>query len=67
MYAGTLISGTELRQTLSGRHGWIQVASGEIAVDGEPLRAGDGVAIGDQDSVKIGAVTDAEVLLFDLG
>ncbi len=67
MYAGKLISGTELRQTLSGRHGWVQVASGEIAVDGEPLHAGDGVAIGDQDSVKIGAVTDAEVLLFDLG
>jgi redox-sensitive bicupin YhaK (pirin superfamily) len=67
MYAGKLIVGTELRQTLSGGHGWVQVASGEIAVDGRPLYAGDGVAISDQDSVKIGVVKDAEVLLFDLG
>ncbi len=67
MYAGKLIVGTEFRQTLSGRHGWVQVASGEIAVDGRPLHAGDGAAISDQDSVKIGVARDAEFLLFDLG
>lgn len=67
MYAGNLIAGTELRQNLAGRHGWVQVASGEIAVNGRALHAGDGVAISDEDSVKIGAVQNAEILLFDLG
>ncbi len=67
MYAGKLLMGTEFRQTLSGGHGWVQVASGEIAVNGRALLAGDGAAISDEDSVRIGVVKDAEVLLFDLG
>ncbi len=66
MYAGSLIAGTELRQKLGGKYGWVQVASGEIAVNGHALHAGDGVAISDEESVKIGAATDAEILLFDL-
>ncbi|MEO6829337.1 MAG: pirin family protein [Acidobacteriaceae bacterium] len=66
MYAGKLLSGTEMRQTLTGRYGWVQVASGEIAVDGRPMKEGDGVAISDQDSVRIGAIADSEILLFDL-
>lgn len=66
MYAGKLLAGTQIRQPLVGTNGWIQVASGKIAVNGKPLEAGDGVAITDEDSVRIGAVTDAEILLFDL-
>ncbi len=67
MYAGKLLAGTEFRQALSGRHGWMQVASGEIAINGRALNAGDGVAITEEDSVRVGAKTDAEILLFDLG
>ncbi len=67
IYAGKLLGGTEFRQQLTGRHGWVQVVSGEIAVDGNPLHAGDGVAISDEDSIKVGIVRDAEILLFDLG
>ncbi len=67
MYAGKLLGGTELRRNLTGRHGWVQVASGEVAVNGQALHAGDGAAISEEDSIKIGAVKDAEVLLFDLG
>ncbi|MGC1782473.1 MAG: pirin family protein [Acidobacteriaceae bacterium] len=66
MYAGKLLAGTQMRQPLAGNNGWIQVASGEIAVNGKPLHAGDGVAITDEDSVRIGAATDAEILVFDL-
>lgn len=66
MYAGKLLRGTAFRQTLSGRNGWVQVASGEIAANGQALYAGDGVAISDEDSVRIGVVDDAEILLFDL-
>ncbi len=67
MYAGQLLPGTEFRQTLSGRNGWVQVASGEIAVNGRALHAGDGAGISDEESIKIGVVKDAEILLFDLG
>jgi redox-sensitive bicupin YhaK (pirin superfamily) len=66
MYAGKLLAGTQMRQPLAGNNGWIQVASGKIAVNGKPLEAGDGVAITDEDSVRIGAATDAEILVFDL-
>jgi redox-sensitive bicupin YhaK (pirin superfamily) len=67
MYAGKLLKGTEFRQVLSARNGWVQVASGEIAVNGRALCAGDGVAITDEDSIRIGAAKDSEILLFDLG
>ena len=66
VYAGKLLSGTEVRQVLAGRNGWIQVAEGDVAVNGKALHAGDGVAIREEDSVRIGAMTDAEILLFDL-
>jgi redox-sensitive bicupin YhaK (pirin superfamily) len=48
-----------------GRYGWIQVARGEAEVNGQRLKAGDGAAIADENSVTI-AGTGAEVLLFDL-
>ena len=37
-----------------------------ITVNGQTLHAGDGVAISDEASVEITAVSDAEILLFDL-
>lgn len=67
MYAGKLLAGTEFRHAFSSRYGWVQVASGEIAINGRALNAGDGVAISEEDSIRIGAKTDAEILLFDLG
>ncbi|MGZ8796263.1 MAG: pirin family protein [Thermoanaerobaculia bacterium] len=47
------------------RHGWVQVARGEIDLNGEKLSAGDGAAISDEASVTISG-KGAEVLLFDL-
>lgn len=66
MYAGRLPAGAKAEQPLLGRHGWVQVAEGEVAVNGTTLRAGDGAAISDEDRVRLEAVRDAEVLLFDL-
>lgn len=48
-----------------GRHGWVQVARGEIDLNEEKLSAGDGAAISDEASVTISG-KGAEVLLFDL-
>jgi redox-sensitive bicupin YhaK (pirin superfamily) len=67
---GLLAPGDRVRHALApGRAAWIQVARGEIALDGgEVLRAGDGAAVRDEAALEIegrpGA--DAEVLVFDL-
>ena len=55
--------GTNLKK---GRHGWVQVARGEVAVNGIALAEGDGAAISDEEKVTIVADSPAEVLLFDL-
>jgi redox-sensitive bicupin YhaK (pirin superfamily) len=47
------------------RYGWIQVARGEVELNGETLKAGDGAAIANESSVTLTG-TGAEVLLFDL-
>lgn len=65
-YAGKLTAGTKLQQKLAGKHGWLQVASGELDVNGSKLRAGDGAAISEESQIDILATKDAEVLLFDL-
>ncbi len=49
-----------------GRHGWLQVARGGVAVNGKPLAEGDGAAISDESKVSVVADTPAEVLFFDL-
>lgn len=48
------------------RHAWIQVARGTIEVNGVELDAGDGSGISEEPAVDISALTDCEVLLFDL-
>jgi redox-sensitive bicupin YhaK (pirin superfamily) len=50
----------------AGRHAWIQVARGEIAVNGHVLDAGDGAAISDETLLTVTTSAPAEVLLFDL-
>jgi len=67
LYAGRLRAGAETSHRLArGRGAWLQVARGEIEIDGEILAAGDGAAIENEDTVTLTATTDAEVLLFDL-
>lgn len=67
LYAATLAPGESITHALlPGRHAWIQVATGQITVGGEPLAAGDGAAITDVPIVRIEAHNHAELLLFDL-
>jgi redox-sensitive bicupin YhaK (pirin superfamily) len=67
VYAGKLDSGTIVDQTLTGNHGWVQVAVGEVTVNGKTLQTGDGLAIDGEGWVQIVATEKAEILLFDLG
>ena len=49
-----------------GRHAWVQVARGALAVNGVALAAGDGAALSGEAHVELAATRDAEALLFDL-
>lgn len=49
-----------------GRHAWVQVAAGEVTLNGHKLRAGDGAALSDEPGVEVTGLTPAQVLLFDL-
>ena len=63
----SLAAGTSLTQPLpAGRHAWLQVARGVVALEGDELREGDGAAISGESAVKLDTVTGAELLLFDL-
>jgi redox-sensitive bicupin YhaK (pirin superfamily) len=69
LFASVLSAGeTVVHQLAAGRKAWVQLARGEITVNGEALSAGDGAAITENDSVEITATGDgdAEFVLFDL-
>ena len=66
IYSALLDDGASVTHEFKpGRHGWVQVARGEIDLNEEKLSAGDGAAISDEASVTISG-KGAEVLLFDL-
>jgi len=67
IHAGRLDAGDSVEHPLApGRHGWVQVARGEVTLNGEALRQGDGAAASDEEALRIDAVSDSEVLVFDL-
>jgi redox-sensitive bicupin YhaK (pirin superfamily) len=67
LYATLLSPGEEARHTLgANRHAWVQVAKGEVQLNGQALQQGDGAAVSEEKELTIKASKDAEVLLFDL-
>jgi quercetin 2,3-dioxygenase len=67
LYAALLSLGQELTHDLAtGRFGWLQVARGDVELNGKALKQGDGAAISDERLLTLRASKDAEVLLFDL-
>src|SRR5688500_11916718 len=66
LYASVLRPGERAHLDLaSGRHAWIQVARGEVAVNKEILRQGDGAAVSDEPGLDVHGISDAEVLVFN--
>jgi redox-sensitive bicupin YhaK (pirin superfamily) len=49
-----------------GRHAWLQVLRGQVALNGQPLSAGDGAAASEEENLEIRGQVDAEIMLFDL-
>jgi redox-sensitive bicupin YhaK (pirin superfamily) len=67
IHAAQLTAGASVEHALAGgRHAWVQVARGTVAVNGATLAAGDGAALSDESTVRIAASAPSEVLLFDL-
>ena len=67
LYAALFKAGQDTRLELRpGRHAWIQVASGEVTVNGVTLAQGDGAAVSDEAALHLKATADAEILVFDL-
>ena len=50
----------------TGRHAWVQVAAGNITLNGQPLSAGDGAALVEEPRAELKSESAAEVLVFDL-
>jgi len=67
LYATILASGSSIEHTLSDkRYAWIQVARGNLNVNGHELKQGDGAAVSNENQLRLVANDGAEVLLFDL-
>ncbi len=67
IYLSNIDASNEIGQKLpDGRYGWLQVLRGHVSLNGIELSAGDGAALSDEKSLTIKAVTDAEIMLFDL-
>lgn len=49
-----------------GRHAWVHIALGEVALNGETLGRGDAVAIDHPTALELRALKPSQVLLFDL-
>ena len=49
-----------------GRHAWLQVAEGEMELNGLSLKAGDGAAVSDENKLILETTGPAQVILFDL-
>lgn len=67
LFVASLNAGQEVsRQLDEGRKAWLQVARGSVNLNGETLSQGDGAAISDEETLKVAAQDEAEILLFDL-
>jgi redox-sensitive bicupin YhaK (pirin superfamily) len=68
LYDAELSYGKEVRLALHpGRNAWVQVISGDLTINGKPLKAGDGAAVtGETGLILAGQSEKAELLVFDL-
>lgn len=67
IFASVLQRGASLDYTLErNRHTWLQVATGEITVNGTTLQAGDAIASSRPTDLHVTSLQDADILLFDL-
>lgn len=63
----SLDAGRTVRHMLeAGRHAWLQVLRGSVALNGLLLETSDGAAVSEESALEIAASQPSEILLFDL-
>jgi hypothetical protein len=67
LFLGKLGGGDKISHALKpGRHAWLQVAGGEMELNGLPLNAGDGAPVSNENRLILETTRPAQVILFDL-
>lgn len=67
LYLARLSPGETVTHRLAPqRHAWVHVAEGELVLNGQSLRAGDGAALSEENLLELKAQAPSQVLLFDL-
>jgi redox-sensitive bicupin YhaK (pirin superfamily) len=67
LFVTKLNAGDTVTHTLKPeRHAWVQVAEGEITLNGQVLKAGDGASVSNEQALELKGEKPAQVLLFDL-
>lgn len=67
IYAARLDAGDSIMFAVTaGRRAYLQVATGNLSMNGYPLKEGDGAAITGEDQLNLTTGHSAEILLFDL-
>jgi len=67
VWLGRLGAGASATHSLRpGRFAWVQLAEGELALNGRSLRAGDGAALTEEAGLTLAATKPSQVLVFDL-
>lgn len=67
MYVGLLAEGQSAEiKVQKNRLIWVQVAKGQVHLNGRLLKAGDGAAVRDEERLVFDHALDAEVIVFDM-
>jgi len=67
VFIGKLGGGDKISHTPKpGRHAWLQVAEGDMNLNGLLLKAGDGAAVSGENKLTLESTGPAQVILFDL-
>ena len=67
MYAARLDGTEDIKHEIQpGRHAWVQVARGRLAVNGEPVSQGDGISVATAQMLHFDQGSDAEIIVFDM-
>ena len=65
IYAGRLIKGDEIIHNIIGK-AYILISDGTISVSGNEAQKGDGLAISEEETVQLEALSDAELLIIEV-
>lgn len=67
IFAALIPQGEHIEKYLpASRYGWLQILAGELQLEEDQLKAGDGVAFSPETQIKLLAMQETKILFFDL-